>query len=320
MKTSFRITLALTALLSLRLVAEQAGADQPHPSNLTGQLAPLSFSKNPRLDMVVVAETTADGAKLVRPTPDQPVYYVAFDNGYREAGDPVANERPPSAAEVARVLRQTLAREGYRPATAQTPPTLLLIYHWGSLNRDSLAIRSGMELDPNLKARVALVAGRRYEHQIDDEIVQRQISRDMRSSFPSSRFLSVQAQQLRELAQGDRYFVIISAYDYAALGRHEAQRLWRTKMSSSDAGMAMAAALPALVQGGGSYFGRDTDEPQFVRTPVGLEGKVEAGSPAGPEVSDLTSAAGRLNDPFVRDLAEKDGAEVTGARPRHASS
>jgi hypothetical protein len=40
----------------------------------------------------------------------------------------------------------------------------------------------------------------------------------------------------------------------------------------------------------------------------------------GPEASDLTSAAGRLDDPFVRDLAEKEGVEVTGARSRATSS
>jgi hypothetical protein len=158
------------------------------------------------------------------------------------------------------------------------------------------------------------VAGRRYEREIDDEILQHQISRDLHTNFPPPRFLTVQAQQLRELTQDDRYFVIVSAYDYAALNRHEARRLWRTKMSASDAGVAMAAALPALIQGSGPYFGRGNEESQFVRIPLGLGDKVETGSPAGPETSDLTSAAGRLDDPFVRELAEKEGAEVTGLR------
>jgi hypothetical protein len=315
MKISLRITLALAACLSVRLAAEQ-----PPPPSLADQLAPQSFSKNPSLDMVVVAETTAAGAKLVHLTTDQSVDYVAFDGGYREAGDPVANEKPPTAAAVARALRQTLAAAGYRPATDQTPPTLLLVYHWGSLNRDSQAIHSGMDLDPNLKARVALVAGRRYEREIDDEIIQRQISREMHTSFPSARFLSDQARQLGELAQDNRYFVIVSAYDYAALRRHEAQLLWRAKMSASSAGAAMAGALPALIQGGGPYFGRDHDESQFVRTPLGPGAKVETGSSAEPKASDLTGATGRLDDPFVRELAEKEGAEVTGARWHAASN
>ena len=313
-KTSFRIAFALAALFFVRLAAEQAGADQPHSSNLTDRLAPLSFSKNPQLDVVVVTDKTAENANLVRPTPDQPAYYIAFDGGYRESGDPVANQNPPAAAEVARALRQTLAIEGYRPAADQTPPTLLLIYHWGALNRDSMAIRSGMDLDPNLKARVSLVAGRRYERQIDDEIVQRQISRDLHTNFPPPLLLSDQARELRELAQGDRYFVIVSAYDYAALRRHEARLLWRTKMSASDAGVAMAAALPALIQGGGPYFGNDADEPQFVRTPLGSGGKIQPVSPAATQSPAAASAVGQLDEPFVRDLAAKTGAEVTGTR------
>jgi hypothetical protein len=170
-----------------------------------------------------------------------------------------------------------------------------------------------MEIDPNLKARVSLVAGRRYERQIDDDILQRQISRDLHTRFPAPLFLSAQARELRELAQDNRYLVIVTAYDYAALGRQEARRLWRTKMSSNNAGVAMAAALPALIRGGGPYFGRDADEPQFVKVPLGPGGQVETGSP------DTISTAGRLDDPFVRELAEKEGAEVTGMRPRATS-
>jgi hypothetical protein len=116
------------------------------------------------------------------------------------------------------------------------------------------------------------------------------------------------------------YFVIVFAYDYTALGRHEARLLWRTKMSSSNAGVAMASALPALIQGGGPYFGRDAGKPQSVRTPLGSGDKVETGFPAEPEASDLTSADGRLDDPFIRDLAEKEGIEVTGMRSRATSS
>ena len=315
MKTSFGITLALAALLSMRLAAEQSSADQPRPSNLIDRLTPLSFSRDPRLDTVVVAEMTAASAKLVRPTPDQPVYYVAFDGGYREMGDPVANEKPPADTAVARALRRTLATEGYRPATEQTPPTLLLIYHWGTLNKDSLAIRNDIEIDPNLKARLSLVATSKYARQIEDEILRRRTTRDLHAPFPVPSFLSINARQLRELAQDDRYFVIVSAYDYAALRRHETQLLWRARMSARNAGVAMREALPALIKGGGHYFGRAADESQFVETPLGLEGKVEIGTPTVVEFPDAVGAAVRLDDPFVRELAEKEGAEVTGARP-----
>jgi hypothetical protein len=192
---------------------------------------------------VSVAETSAEGAKLTRPTSDQPACYVAFDDDYWETGDPVANEKPPTAAAVARELHTPL--------------------------RDDLTIRE---------------------------------------------------RELLELAQDGRYFVIVSAYDYAALGRHETRLLWRTKMSANDPGVAMVAALPALIQGGGPYFGRDNEESQFVRTPLEPGDKVETGSPARLQGPDLTGAARQLDDPFVREIAEKEGVEVTGARSRRASS
>jgi hypothetical protein len=316
MKTSLRITLALAALLSVRLSAEQAAVDQPRSQSLIDQLAPTSLSNNPRLDLVVVSEVTAENAKSVRPTPDQPAYYVAFDDGYRESGDPVGNENPPTAAEVARALRQTLAAEGYRPATNQSPATLLLSYHWGSLNVDSLAIKTSMDLDPNLKARLSLVADKRNARRIEDEILQRRLTRESRGSIPSAGYLTPQARDLWELARDNRYFVIVSAYDYAALQRHETRLLWRAKMSASNAGVAMAAALPALIRGGGPYFGRSADEPQFVRTPLAPGGKVEAGMSAMSEAADLTGAAGQLDASFVREFVEKEGAELTGTQPR----
>jgi hypothetical protein len=77
-------------------------------------------------------------------------------------GDPVANEKPPTRRRRGARTASDARRRGL-PAgdIAQTPPSLLLIYHWGSLNKDSLAIQSGMKIDPNLKARLALVAGRK---------------------------------------------------------------------------------------------------------------------------------------------------------------
>jgi len=60
---------------------------------------------------------------------------------------------------------------------------------------------------------------------------------------------------LVEETMGNRYFVLISAYGRAAQGPRAL--LWRTKMTTSSEGVAMDAAVPALVRSAEPYFGAD---------------------------------------------------------------
>jgi len=59
--------------------------------------APAAAGRN--LQMVVVAEQTGAMTAPALPTPEHPASYVAFDGGYIEAGDPIANLQPPAAAD-----------------------------------------------------------------------------------------------------------------------------------------------------------------------------------------------------------------------------
>ena len=90
-------------------------------------------------------------------------------------------------------------------------------------------------------------------------------------------------------AEQDRYFVMVSAYDFEAYrASHKVVLLWQAKMSaSSDSLGQFSDALNALAWAGGPYFGRETTRPATVILPVTPDGRVEIGVPT---VKDYTDA------------------------------
>jgi hypothetical protein len=261
--------------------------------------------------MAVVAEQAHPSAKIALPTPDHPTYYVAYDAGYIEEGDPIAGEMPPAAAEVAQVLHGTLASKNYLPATAQSMPSVLFIYHWGRLSHDSMQIRSSFRLEPNLKARLVLIATTKQAGEIGNYLMNRRMG-VTDPAFRVPGFLGIQERDVLDLARDDRYFVIVSAYDYNAFTRREAKLLWRAKMSTRSPGVAMADALPALLREGGSYFGRNLDETQTVRAPLLPEGRVGVGTPKVEEFLPPPEVTKQLDEHHLRGFMHQEHVEFSG--------
>ena len=179
--------------------------------------APAADGRN--LQMVVVAESAEARTPPVQPSPEHPAFYVAFDGGYVEAGDPIANEQPPAASTMAQALQATLSGQGYEPATAPKTPSVVLVYHWGFLNIDSHAIRIGDQIDPNLHARLSLVSPDRKAQELEEALTtSRMLGRgNARAHMPGT--INFHQRDILQLAHDPRYFVIVSAYDYKAIGQ-----------------------------------------------------------------------------------------------------
>jgi hypothetical protein len=93
----------------------------------------------------------------------------------------------------------------------------------------------------------------------------------------------------------DRYFVMVSAYDFGAYkAAHKVVLLWQAKMSaSSDTLGQFSDALNALAWAGGPYFGRETKRPATIILPVTPDGRVEIGTPTVKDYSDSLLPAAR---------------------------
>lgn len=266
-----------------------------------------------KLYMTVVAEQADPAAKSMLPTAGQPVYYVAYDGGYIEAGDPIAGEKPPPAGAVAQALNTTLASQHYLPATAQSAPSLLLVYYWGLLNRDSYQIRNSFRLQPNLKARIALVAPKKYAERIEQDLL------DRRQPLPVHvPILDPMERDLLQLIGDNRYFVIVSAYDFASVAHGAAKLLWRVRLSTRSAGVSMAQALPTLIRGGGSYFGRELKEMEIRNEPLVSEGQVAGSAPNLAAIAPPPEAARQIDERYLRHLMHLQRIEFSGIRPSDA--
>ncbi len=289
MKTSSLPSHALAVVLAAGLAAES-----------------YAYTWGGKLDMTVVSEFADSNVKRALPTAEQPAYYVAYDGGYIESGDPIAGEKPPPAATVAQALRIVLASRHYLPASARSAPTLLLIYHWGLIRPGSYQFGTSFRLQPNLNARIALVAPKKYAQRIKEDLL------DLWAGGLYIPIIHQRERDLLHLAGEERYFVIVSALDYASVARNACQLLWRVKLSTRSVGVAMAEALPALLRGGAPYLGRNLEDTQFVREPVVPEGRVEIGTPKLEEFLPPPEVERQLHPQYLKGLIERDHAPFTG--------
>ena len=295
MKTHLQFSLALLAALTVGMAATAMAANQSAPDGK-------------KFYMAVVAERTDQAAKPALPTPDHPAYYVAYDAGYIEAGDPIGGEEPAPAATVAQALRATLASQNYLPASA---PSLLIVYHWGVIRPDSHQIRDTFNIQPNLKARIALVSPSRQAGEIENYILERRMGR-ISPAFRVPNFLPSPERDLLDLAQDDRYFVIVSAYDFAALTRRETKLLWRLKVSTRSPGESMTEALPAMLSGGAPYFGRHLTDMLTLKPPLFPAGLAATGAAGAQEFLPPPEVARQLDEGYMRHLIHEEYLQFSG--------
>jgi hypothetical protein len=291
--------LGLLAFQSASMMAQADSAGQAPPGG------------GRQIDMVAVAEQTNQGVMVTPPTADQPTFYVAYDGGYIEAGDPIAGEKPPTPAVIGQTLRKVLAARGYQPATAPGTASLLLVYHWGSINKEAFAIPSFNRIRPNLKARIYLVAPTRTAATLENYLLSRKAAPNLNESAPVPGFLSPQLRDVLSLAQDDRYFVVVSAYDYAALGRREPTLLWRAKMSARSVSGAMYKVLPALIAGGGRFLGHNLPKARFFKTPLYPFGETAATAETS-EPLPAPAVAGQLDAAFISSLVKQEHDHFSG--------
>jgi hypothetical protein len=93
--------------------------------------------------------------------------------------------------------------------------------------------------------------------------------------------LDFEREAVIQRTEQDRYFVMLSAYDFEAYRTtHKAVLLWQAKMSApADSLRQFSDALTALVWAGGPLFGRETTRPETVMLRVTPEGRVDVGTP-----------------------------------------
>ena len=211
---------AAICFLVLLVTVSVASADLPPGAvpdvrrGFHSDLIPKAFTANPTIDMTVFSERTNYGRTLREATPAEPVYYVSEDKGYKPMGA-VPAERPPMPAEVDRMLRHSLADQGFLLAEDEAhPPSLVLIFFWGS---HSAVDREDAAKFPELAQkgvieRAMLVGGRELAQKYREEY---------QYGLRPIIFLSAKEDCIRRQSVSDIYYVVVSAYAFGDLAKGE---------------------------------------------------------------------------------------------------
>lgn len=269
-------------LASLARAAAPAPSTPPAPakpetgnSEWVFSLLPKSFQKNPRLELTVITEMTAAGKKLPPVSQADPAYYEVFTTGPRQLGDGAANENHLQQEEIEKLLRRSLATNGYAPATPDHPPSLLIIYTWGSHN----SLREGDEENPSLSGqriaanmldRAALVGGEKFAQEmlkVFEEMETQALApplMEMLSPVNLFRRKNEKNDFLVDQTAVDVYYVVASAYDYRSAGTNRKTLLWRTRMTAGAPGINQEQSLPTLVLSAAPFFGREMTSPEII--------------------------------------------------------
>ncbi len=268
-------------------------------------LLPKSFQKNPHLDLTVVTELTAEGKTRPEVSAANPVYFELFSAGFRQQGHPPGNEKTLAREDIERLLTRALATNGYLPAAPpEHPPSLVVLYSWGSHNLlsegdDENSTLSSEQVARNLLDRAALVGGDKFARQMlalfeeadsfylaarvpiadgGNAVITPELL-DFTNPVNMFKRRSPKNEALVAQSAHDVYFVVASAYDYAAMAKNERRLLWRTRMTVAANGVSQQQTLPTLVLTAAPYFGKDMPEPEVLTRRSMRTGTVEIGTP-----------------------------------------
>lgn len=284
-----------------------APAKKPAKSDSSGwvfSILPKAFQKNPNVDLTVITEMTELGKMQPAVSPAKPAYYVAQSSGYRELGHAAGSKYVLKPEDVERLLTKGLAANGFLPAKLpEHPPTLIIIYTWGSHSMlvegdaENPAL-SGAQVAANLLDRAALVGGVKFSQEMLKLFEQADAmataanvplppgadgavmtSEMMAFANPIEMFKRADPKNefLVEQFTNDVYYVVATAYDYASITTKVKRLYWRTRMTVAAQGVSQDQTLPTLITSAAPYFGKEMSEPAILTKRAVAEGQVEIG-------------------------------------------
>lgn len=196
-------------------------------------------------EVIVYSYLTEDGKRFGSPGADRPVKCFLSGGGYRELGNPARGEETMDPKVVRSMLIRAIGRNHFEAAGDEdVVEAVVLSFTWGYMNpiinRDAV----GGEWFVNAAEMLNLVGGRALSQTLCTE--------SMRS-------------ELSAAAREERYFVIVSAYEFASYARPGAMKLlWSTQMSVPSVHLTQSKALPMLLAAGAPLFGRETPWPKRI--------------------------------------------------------
>lgn len=228
------------------------------------EVSPAARAFN-EIKVAVVVDMTDAGKKFPQPTPAHPTYFYPVTRGYTVGQGLIEGEKPPPpTAAVQHLIALALAKQGYLVATSQSPPSLILTFWWGY----KAPVMNGAPLPTDVMT---------HETELEELVFGSSHDRNTYEYNPSLRL-----QALAGAASVPRYYVTVSALDFAAATREKKiVVLWTAHVSTGLYGHTLEEVLPTLIATGAPQFGKDTGGAVWPFKSVQMVpmGHVEVGAP-----------------------------------------
>jgi hypothetical protein len=247
-----------------------------------------AFASVRQIEVNVVVDMTPEGRKREPPSPDHPTYYLPIVGGYRQEGTSFAGEKRPTQNALLHLAAVELANQSYfvcQPTKAH-PPDIILVFNWGYMNPERATlpapVLSHTEKDPGANGDSDDISVQFNDRQMLDLVGGAAIGNVKNDS---------DREQVAVRAEENRYFIAITAYDYAAsIHSQKKVPLWQEKVSVPSQGVGYDDVAGALVAAAGPFFGRETVTPKQFSVPAVPEGRVLLGTPRITDDKDATPA------------------------------
>ena len=233
--------------------------------------------RKPDIQVITVTDATPDGALLRPASPDNPVYYNAINAGYRELGGIVAGEKVPPQDQVLKNIATVLAKHGYLPANSAHPPTLLMIWTWGTMNTDYFPDPTGetMGRQTNRRQLMRFMGGDKL-----GLVSQNPSSFQDDFMLPGLSWGNADTEAIADAATDDIFIAAISAYDFRAATQGAKKKLWTTKISCPSRRLSLPETLPTMLAIAGPFIGRETAKPVWINASDKYKPDVKIGDPS----------------------------------------
>jgi len=272
--------------------AEPAKAEPAKPKQTENEwvfsLLPKSLQLRPRAEFNFLSNLTPAGKTRPVPTPEQPAYYLIEPGVNRDTGVGAEHGlKTPPVAKRQQLLEQALAANSFRRADESHPPTLVILFHWGSSSYQPGEGESEMDRRRALMDRAMLIGGEKFAKEIAavfeelDRIALLPPEFQVMVPNPIEKLInrSREMGRLVEEVFSSSYYVVASAFDHAEMAKGRGVVLWRTKMTVNSIGVNMLETVPPMIASSAPFLGTDMTEPVVRATRIERGGRVEIGTP-----------------------------------------
>lgn len=239
--------------LTLTLVVLALGAAAPGARG-----GEFTLFKNVWGDVIVATDTTAAGAALTPPSPQQPIYYIGRSYGQKLGSIP--GDREPEVKQMNQFVAGILAKQGYLGNPPGAPdPELFIVLQWGYMKPENEDLLWFLGYNPADDIAAPVFPGK-----LGPEVLRR----GMRSRAIDT---------ILNDAQGAIYGIIVTAFDFKTVRSDHPVIYWQTRIGLPANGKSMAQALPVMLTAAGPAIGRPADKPVMVDADRAREGQVKLG-------------------------------------------